>query len=142
MKNVNRMLMIFILVGVVLVTGCTEQFSVKQDKIGTNVTDIIPTVKYGPEIIEAFDSQEEVRVIVRMRENPNTTTTTEERSAFLIRIDLVLSELSDDEFKLVRKYWDGFSGIITRKGFDKLINNTEINEIYFDTIGSTIFDEN
>ena len=110
------------------------------------------TACYDSEILEAFETQTEVRVIVRLADNSNITITgtKEEKIELMIQRDewfmseteKFLSTLSKDKFNVLSNISDGFVGMITKEGFDILINNTKVSEIYLDIIGNVALDEN
>ena len=109
---------------------------------------------YDPEILEAFNNltprfgvkiinnQTWILVIVDLRDNSNITVigTTEERRAlsrqkdewFQPVINEVLSTLSEDEFDDIRTSLRSFSGHISKKGFNKLVNDPRITAIHMD----------
>lgn len=109
------------------------------------------TIKYDSEILEELNKTSEVRVIVKLKDNSNITVigTKEERRALLKQIDEwfkpvideVLTNISEDEFKLIKKSSNGFSGYITEEGFDKLIKDEKVKSIYLDKIGSAVLDD-
>lgn len=120
--------------------------------VGEVANETNSTVEYDPAILDAFNNQSWVNVIVRLVDNSNITiTSTKEEKTELIRqrdgwfepkIDEVLSTLSEDEFVSLRKLSNGFGGSITIEGFDKLINNPAVSEIQLDIGGSIALDEN
>ena len=106
---------------------------------GGIVTDENVFVEYDPEILEEFNNQTWVPVLVRLVDNSNITVTgsKDERRALSRQIyewfkpvrEEVLAALSEAEFNLSGRRFNGFSGTITREGFDKLLNNTAVREI-------------
>ncbi len=98
------------------------------------------TAEYDPEILDAFDNKTWVSVLVRLADNSNITITgtKEERRAisrqrdewFKPVIDEVLATLSETEFKLSSKRFDGFSGEITKEGFTKLLKDERVGVIH------------
>jgi hypothetical protein len=100
-------------------------------------------VEYDAELKGQFLLNEWVYVTVDIKDTSNITTPHRtspdfkekitERTIFLTNIsDSVLSTLSEDEFKLKGKITSGlgFSGNITKKGFNKLLNDTRVRKIY------------
>ncbi len=97
-------------------------------------------VEYDGEILSLLETQDEVFVNVDLSANITSTSlpkgTREERIYRLSKIREEVNEsllevlpfLSEDEFKLKRASlsYASFSGNITKKGFDKLINDSKI----------------
>ena len=98
------------------------------------------------EVLGAFNDEEWVFVIVRLEDNSNIeiTGTKEERRDlinqrdewFKSKIDGVLSTLSEDEIGDTGKLSTGFGGTITRRGFDKLVNDPRIKSISLVNVGA------
>ena len=90
-------------------------------------------------ILPAFENQAWIRVLVRLVDNSNITIAgTKEQRVMLSKqrdewfnqvIDDVLTALSQSEFNLVSKRFNGFSGDIRKSGFDKLANDLRVSEI-------------
>jgi len=90
-------------------------------------------------ILDITNNKTRVNVIVRLKDNSgiDITGTKEERENLLEqkeewfkpRIDRILSSFSEEEFELQRELSNGFSGKITSSGFDKLINNLDVETI-------------
>jgi len=110
-------------------------------------------VSYDSEILDRFQSSEWVDVLVDLKDYSNITVTgnKEERKElsrqrdiwFKPKIDEAFAALSEDEFNLVRKTSRGFRGEVTKKGLDKLINDTRISAVYFNGIvGEALDSEN
>ena len=108
-----------------------------------NETNVIEnyTAKYDEEILKQFKTQTEARVIITLLDDSNITVqggSEEERLErlkeknvwFSSKSDQILSNFVQDEFRPVGKLSTGFSGFITRKGFDKLIKNPMVESIH------------
>lgn len=85
-------------------------------------------VEYESDILDVLDSSEWVGVIVNI---PFSN---------LSLLNSILSNLTDSEFKLKKILLgdDAFAGNITREGFNKLINNSNIRTIYLNRIAHVI----
>ncbi|GEM_PF-4007812 len=83
------------------------------------------------EVLELLKKYEWVPVIVKIHFNNN------------LNLDLILQNLSDEEFILKEKLLrgDGFAGNLSQKGLDKLSENKEISYIYWDRVAYTIGDD-
>ena len=80
-------------------------------------------VGYDSRILDAFDEGEiSVNVIIYLKDTS--------------KIDELTTNLSSSEFKFISKYPDIVAAEITQSGFDKLLNNSNVNEIHFNSIGS------
>ncbi|MEK6937639.1 MAG: hypothetical protein AABX04_01205 [Nanoarchaeota archaeon] len=120
-----------LVLGILFVSGCTEQSIFSFTK-----------VTYDKVILEEFSKTEWVPVLVRLKDNSDIKIegTKEQRVAlskqrdewFKPVIDEVLSTLSKKEFELAHKRFDGFSGKITKEGFQKLLNNPAVKEIIWE----------
>jgi len=112
--------------------------------VGEIVNESNYTVKYDPVILEAFNNQTRVPVLVRLVDNSNITVTgsKDERRVlssqrdewFKPVLDEVLVTLSDDDIRDVSKHISEFRGEISEEGFYKLLNNSKVNEIIWDNI--------
>lgn len=110
-------------------------------------------VEYDSKIVDAFEIQSELRVLVRLKDNSNIVFNNsisseqrkiliEQRDAwFRPKIDEVLSDISEDNIWSVEKLRTGFGALITKEGFDKLVNDPKVSGIYLDTGGSVALDE-
>ena len=112
-----------------------------------------PNTPYvDPQIYQAFNNSEWTSIMVVLKDNSgiNVTGTNEERrnltrqitNWFKPQIEEVLSNLSEDEFKLNVETGIGFNGEISQQGFEKLKNNSLIDKIFWGgyqahTIGNT-----
>lgn len=88
-------------------------------------------VSYDSNILSALKNQSEVRVQIELNDNSTLPATSVDLITgwFKPVIDNVLNNLSKDEFQLVNKFTDGFSGYISQEGFNKLINDSRIRSI-------------
>ena len=103
-------------------------------------------VKYDSEILEVLESSQWAPVIVKVKDVTNISVSfkdsieiqeskDEERKRILGNItDSVLNTLLEDEFQLDGKFISGygFSGKITKEGFDKLLVDQMVGKIFFD----------
>jgi hypothetical protein len=104
-------------------------------------------VSYDSELIGQFLLSDWVHVTVNVKDFSGITINYENDSVEVQTIkdsqrwdvyrntsEAILSALSNEEFRLERKseWGNGFSGNITKKGFDKLLNDTRIRKIYAD----------
>ena len=102
-------------------------------------------VKYDSEVFEILKSSKWAPIIVEVKDITNVSVSykdsvevqeakDKERKIILENItDSILSTLSKDEFILKRKslLGDGFSGNITKEGFEKLLTNPNVKKVYF-----------
>lgn len=103
------------------------------------------TVPYvDPKILEKLNTSSEVSIIVKVKDTTWITITSEDsgeqqaikdskkKEILDNKTNSVLSQLPETEFKLKGKFprGDGFSGNITRRGLDILINNSDVGEVY------------
>lgn len=138
---------LILIVGLILLSGCVRIAELSgiistKTEILYNVSEA--GVKYELKIIEEFEENELVRVIVNLKDNSGIEVlgTKDKRIElskqrdewFKPRIDEVLSTLPKDGFQLTSKSSDGFDGIITKKSFDKLIRDKRVGAIYKDMI--------
>ncbi len=89
--------------------------------------------------LKIIDDEVWLKAIVRLKDNSGIeiTGTTEEKIKlikqkeewFKPKIEEVLATLSEDDIKVSSKHSDGFSGLISKEGFDKLINNKAVRKI-------------
>lgn len=110
------------------------------------------TAEYDSAIIDAFEelNQTWVRVIVRLVDNSgiNITGTKEQRRNLSRQVDIwfspvvddVVASLSEDEFEMNSRRFNGFSGLTTQEGFEKLINDPRVEAIYKNRIVSAALD--
>ena len=115
---------------------------------GLNVSD--EGVKYDSSINEKFQNTTYLKVMVVIKDNSNLqfTGTKEERKIqlnqkadwFKPKLEEVLSNLSEDEFKLNVETGIGFNGEISQQGFEKLKNNSLIGRIDLDRTAQTLLD--
>ena len=110
-------------------------------------------VSYESEIVDGFEDSGLVSVIVEIKDITNITISRndpvelqnmkdEERKKILSNItNSVLLTLSEDEFKIRNKESHFFSGNITEKGFDKLILDERIGNIYFNGVSHITLSE-
>ena len=79
-----------------------------------------------PNILEEFNKSSEVSIVVELQ-TKNIT-----------KVDEILATLSESDFKLKRKLplGNGFGGNITKKGFEKLVNNPDVKFVWTDIIVS------
>jgi hypothetical protein len=100
------------------------------------------TAEYDSIILDAFNNHTWVPVLIRLVDNSNINVTgsKDERRVFSRQrdewlkpvIEEVLATLSETEFNLSSRLFDGFSGVITKEGFDKLLNNTAVRKIIWE----------
>ena len=57
-------------------------------------------------------------------------------------IDDVLSDLSEEDVKIAGKNSDGFDGLISQNGFEKLIRDERVKEIIWPRTGAIFSNEN
>lgn len=113
--------------------------------VGAKMLTSSANVSYDSNIIDAFQNQSEVRVIVTLKANlisdySPSTKNSKEYNLWISDIKNQVSEiqskvipfLSEDEFKIkyIYELSPSFSGNITQKGLDKLINNPNVERIY------------
>ena len=85
-------------------------------------------LQIDPLIQQEFDKGEEwVRVIIYLKD--------------MSKSDEFISRFSEDEFKLIRKSSTRIGALINEEGYQKLIGNPSVSEIYFDSVGTTQFNE-
>jgi putative hemolysin len=111
-----------------------------------NLNTVIAAPSYDPKILNAFDNQTWVGVIVRFHDGSNITVTgtTEERRVLLAKkdawfnpiVDDEISELSDTKFRNIGKLTDGFGADITKEGVYFLSNDSRIENIIWITTGA------
>ncbi len=104
----------------------------------------IPLPYIDQEILESFENSTWVEIMVGIRDNTginiSQSDTKEQQTAkkmakkaiFDPIIDAILSNLTEEEFNLKVRFLSGsqFYGEITKEGFDKISNNSNIAEIY------------
>lgn len=105
-------------------------------------------VQYDSKIFREFWTNSEVHVLVRLVDNSNITIegTNDERAAKLVQrdewfkpvIDEVLSTLPESEIRDVSRRSNGFSGYITKQGFDILLDNPHVRKISSTTGGTDL----
>jgi len=81
------------------------------------------------------NDSEKIPVIVILRDNLGMNTAIKDRKLPISKIqDNVLKNLNADEFELRYRYSaiNGFSGVVTRKGMEKLLNNPLVKGVYAD----------
>lgn len=126
--------LVVLLLVLILASGCTSE-----------------SIHYDSGILEAFKTQTEVRVIVRLKDNSGITITgTKEEKIELLRqrdewfkpiIEDVLATLPETEIRDVRRLSDGFGGYVTEEGFEILLKNSHVKKIiYSSTVGVGIAD--
>jgi len=84
-------------------------------------------VSYDSEILGALNSSEWVSIFMKLNN--------------MSEADSLLSTFLETEFKFKRKSSTRIVGEITREGFDKLINDTRINVVYFNALAHATLDE-
>lgn len=97
------------------------------------------------ETLKIINNEVWLKVIVRLKDNSGIIVegTKEERKElieqkeewFKPRIDEVLSTLSEKDIRVAGKSSDGFDGLISEEGFEKLINDDRIKEIIWPKTG-------
>jgi len=97
-------------------------------------------VGYDKEIVETFEIEKWVKVKVYLEDNSGVTVrgTTDRRRSLSNQIDEwfgsvmddILSNFSEDEFDLIIKDSRGFRGYVTGEGFNKLIEDERVSDIY------------
>ncbi|MCH7568514.1 MAG: hypothetical protein IIA87_03760 [Nanoarchaeota archaeon] len=89
------------------------------------------TVEVEQDVLDALNSSGWAPVIVELYFGNETI------------LDQILSNLTEDEFKLKRKLLgdDAFAGNLSQAGLDKLINNPDIREIYLNRIAHVLNNE-
>jgi len=102
--------------------------------------DDVSRLDYDAEILQNFNNKSEVRVIIVLKDTShidvdgtieNKIKKLKEKNVwFSSKSDQILSNFVQDEFRPVGKLSTGFSGFITRKGFDKLIKNPMVESIH------------
>ena len=103
------------------------------------------SLEYDSSIIKKFEEENQtwVWVIVSLKDDSNIVLdgTQEERKNlsrqksiwFEGKIEEIINSLFDEEFEPTGSNDRGFSGKITREGFDKLINDSRIKDVYLNT---------
>ena len=107
-------------------------------------------VQYQSKILEEFNKSSEVRIMVTVKDTTGIIVTKEHtkeqqnildklKKEFLVnKTDIILSTLTETEFKLKRKFLlGGFSGNVTQEGFNKLINNPNIAKIHHNGVADS-----
>lgn len=98
------------------------------NEIILNETDSLRYEKF----IEIKDNQTWLKVSVTLKDNsglPITKGFSERDKWFVAKIDYVLTNLPKEEFNLSDRSYSGFDGLITKQGFENLINNSDIEDI-------------
>ena len=110
-----------------------------------NAQTVVPYVE--PEILGEFNKSSEVPIIVQVKDTSGITVTAKDseeeqlnkdsmkRQILGDKVNLVLSTLPETEFRLnqIFPFRNGFYGRITKQGFDRLVNNSDIELISFDS---------
>ena len=106
----------------------------------------IGIIKYDPKILDAFQNQTEIYVIVQLADNSGIIIegTKEEKIElmrqrddwFRPRVDEVFATLSEENIRDGSKSSNGFGGYITEEGFYKLTDNVAVKKIIWVTTGS------
>jgi hypothetical protein len=98
-------------------------------------------VNYGTDILNYFQNQSEVSVLIELNDNSGLpATSVNERDAwFRSQIDEVLNNLSNKEFQLDSKFSESFGGYISQEGFNELINDSRIKSIIFSPSGGVAY---
>ena len=110
------------------------------------------SVEYDPEIVDAFNNQTWLPVIVRLVDNSNITITgtKEERRNLSRQRDEWFEQVSNDflaslpenDFDGERMGSNGFVGFITKNGFYWLLNNSKVKKISWTKYGAQASLEN
>ncbi|MFH0831877.1 MAG: S8 family serine peptidase [archaeon] len=124
-----------------------------------NQSQILPTLEVNksihidPAIMKAFENQSEVRILVRLIGTSNITITgTKEQRRELsaqrdqllrLTVEDFLTNYSENETKNIRKHIGEFTADMTKEGFNKIVNDSRINEILlsYTAPGYAILDE-
>lgn|GEM_PF-6251826 len=118
-------------------------FNNTSDNIGNSTEPFV-----DPEIWSQLENKSEVKIIVYVKDNTGIIMTPisdaasqerlAERTAILSReTDAVLSQLSPDEFNLTDRFMmsgRGFYGYATREAVNKIINMSDVYQIWFDGV--------
>jgi len=89
------------------------------------------------ETLKIIDNEVWLKVIVRLKDESGTLPeqVDERIEWFEPVIDEVLVTLNEREFKDIRRHSDGFSGLISKEGFDKLVQDERVWEINWPRTG-------
>ena len=132
-----KRLALFLVLGIILISGC----NVNDRKVqGENISE---EETLEQEIVRLLNASPEIEVTVKIKDGPddyfnlNLEETLEIRKAkSILRDDYfdekrnqILSNLSEDEFRLKGSVSRGFGGYLTKKGYEKLRNNHDIGII-------------
>lgn len=120
---IKKLLIVMIFIGI-LISGCAKQ---------------IVEAQYDPEIPGALNENKQLPILVRLKDDSGIEIngSKEERRNLQMQRDKwfeqnindVLLTLPEKEFNLTSKRSDGFSGWITKKGFERLVKDSRVNSI-------------
>src|SRR3989338_563395 len=106
---------------------------------------------FDPSILKVFTNQTWVRISIRLVDNSHIIIngTKEEKRELLRQRDEwfkentqeFLSNLSDDNIHILSNISDGFVAMVTKEGFDELVNNRQVMSVNLDIIGSISLDD-
>ena len=119
------------------------------------VQSVSPKKYIDPKILEEFNENSEVAVVVEVKDSSGITINREDgieqqefkklkkKEILENKTKFVLSTLSKSDFKLKRKLplGNGFGGNITKKGFEKLVNNPDVKFVWTDIIAHANLDK-
>ena len=126
MRSKNRIFVItiFLILFTINVVAENNSENVSEPYSEVLLVNNVSGVEYQSKILEEFNKTSKVTILVKLHSNNIT------------KLDEMLSNLSQTEFKLESKLplGNGFGGNITKQGFDNLINNPDVKAIYLDEL--------
>lgn len=147
-RNGTKKVFLIFFVFVIFLSGCAPQVD-KQgiSEIAMEQNPIFRTdgiVSYGQDVLDAYNQNEWVDVIVTMKDESNITIqgSKEERRNlmmeriiwFEVRTKEVLSNLTREDFELKRKHSESFRGNLSKKGFQKIVQDKRIEAVYLNNV--------
>ena len=109
------------------------------------------TTPYTDSVLKSFQNNSMVQLIVRLKDKSQLGIkgTKEEKRELLRQRDEwfkentqeFLSNLSDDNIHILSNISDGFVAMVTKEGFDELVNNRQVMSVNLDIIGSISLDD-
>lgn len=156
----TKILLAIIVLSILLSSGNTMAQTIEDEITNNNGNEettqgTSEEIMIDPEIEEAFKTEIKVKVLIRIRDTTGIVVSAKDsvekqtendmkrKEIFDAKIDAILQLLSENEFEFQRRFISGkaFYGIITKEGFEKIKENSDVVQISKPGISHVTLDE-